>query len=345
MSDTEESKESGEKIEKETEEVKEEIKEEVKEENKEEVSKKEKKPKKKRNWKQIIFVAVAVTLILLFAFYKIQKEIFFYPWHDQKAYEKLLSTESFEPVKVYYNRTTSASSSASLDFSTEEIVLSGWVKFNKPKEEKSPLIIFFGGNASNSSSSMMSFNTSGFFSTYVPECNFMCVDYPGYGLSTGEPSDDTMFEAGRQTYDFAKLQPYVDPDRIIILGYSIGTGIATHVASYSKAPGLVLVAPYDSGNSLYNGQINSFYGPIKSLQRYSFNSSKDAETVVCSPLIVTSRDDEVIDYHLSLNLGNYFKLEPEYFVTENVTHNYYFSNSSVNQHIAEYISNCVNKQN
>lgn len=316
--------------------------EEIKEEKVEETKQNKKgKVKKKRNVKQIIFVAIAVIAVLLFAFYKMQRELFFYPGHDKKSYEELSRTASFETVKIYYNRTTSASSSASLDFSNEEIILQGWIKFNKPKEEKSPLIIYFGGNAGNSSAQMNSFNHAQMFQTYFPEFNFMTVDYPGYGLSTGEPSDDTMFEAGEQIYDYAKVQSYVDPSRIIIIGYSIGTGVASHVASYSQAPGLVLIAPYDKGNSLYNGAINSFYGPMKSLMRYDFNSSKEAETIVCSPLIIASRDDEIIDYHWSLNLGQYFKVEPEYLIIENITHNYYLNSTPVLEKMAEYCSNHI----
>lgn len=185
---------------------------------------------------------------------------------------------------------------------------------------------------------MRAFNRAQVFQTYFPEFNFMNVDYPGFGLSTGEPSDDTMFEAGEQIYDYAKVQPYVDASKIIIIGYSIGTGVASHVAAYSQAPGLVLIAPYDKGNSLYNGAINSFYGPMKSLMRYDFNSSKEAETIICSPLIIASRDDEIIDYHWSLNLGQYFKVEPEYLIIEYITHNYYLSSVPVLEKMAEYCS-------
>jgi hypothetical protein len=98
-----------------------------------------------------------------------------------------------------------------------------------------------------------------------------------------------------------------------------------------------LVAPYDKGLSLYNGAINSFYGPMKSYARYKFNSQKEADKILCEGLVITSRDDEVIDYKLSLNLADAFEIEPEVMVLDGVTHNQYFNKRVVIDKIKEYL--------
>ena len=87
----------------------------------------------------------------------------------------------------------------------------------------------------------------------------MIIDYPGYGLSDGKPSDKTMFDSALKVYDYANQLDCVDEDNIVVLGYSIGTGVATQVASQRNVNGLILVAPYDEALSLYNVKHNDYF--------------------------------------------------------------------------------------
>ena len=47
-----------------------------------------------------------------------------------------------------------------------------------------------------------------------------------------------------------------EKDKIVVLGFSIGTGVANYVTSEKDPHGLILVAPYDRALSLYNNAIN-----------------------------------------------------------------------------------------
>lgn len=296
------------------------------------------KAKEKDKTSKIVKKVIIIWLIVAFAagFYWFQKAVFFHPWNDPESREILMQRDDVENVNIYYNRTTSSSSSASLDFSSEEIILDGWVRFEGSKKEKKPLVIYFGGNGENTSYTIRKWIDYGMFDIFEGY-NFMSVDYPGYGASTGQPSDQTMYEAGEQVYDFARMQDYVDENKIVVVGYSIGTGIATHVAAYGKTHGLILIAPYDKANTLYNNVINVFYGPARKLARYDFNSSKDAERVECVPLIVASKGDEIINYNSSLNLANYFKKGSQFITVENLKHNQFFGNSKVRTEIYNYL--------
>ena len=164
------------------------------------------------------------------------------------------------------------------------------------------------------------------------------ADYPGYGLSDGKPSDKTMFESALKVYDYACNLDYVDKNNIVILGYSIGTGVATYVASQRNVNGLMLIAPYDEALSLYNNAINIFHGPLKALAKYKFDSLHYSQSVTVSPLIITSYDDEVINYKFSLNLANHFKNTYKTVVlNNNVKHNDYFLQESVLEDIYNYL--------
>lgn len=71
------------------------------------------------------------------------------------------------------------------------------------------------------------------------------VDYRGYGKSEGKINNEQQFYEDMQaTYD--KLKTMYDESKIIVLGYSIGTGPATKIASANHPKLLILQAPYYS---------------------------------------------------------------------------------------------------
>lgn len=247
---------------------------------------------------------------------------FFYPWHDEKSYNQLLNEKNFEEIRINNNGK----------------LLNGWIKYNTDQQQ-APLLIFFGGNAQNSSNTCLNFLHTDKYK-YFEGYNLMIIDYPGYGLSDGKPSDKTMFDSALKVYDYASQLDCVDEDNIVVLGYSIGTGVATYVASQRNVNGLILVAPYDEALSLYNDTVNIFHGPLKLLARYKFNSIYYAQNVTVSPLIITSYDDEVISYKFSLNLAKYFNnIDKTIVLNNNVKHNDYFSQEEVLINIYDYLKN------
>ncbi len=150
-----------------------------------------------------IFILIFIVSLII-GILSIQEDSFFYPWHDEKSYNYLLNEPNFEQINIDNNGK----------------LLNGWIKYES-KEEKLPLVIFFAGNAQNSSNTCYSFLANDIFK-YFEGYNFMIVDYPGYGLSSGTPSDKTMFESALKIYDYACTLDNIDTNNIVILGYSIG---------------------------------------------------------------------------------------------------------------------------
>ena len=63
-------------------------------------------------------------------------------------------------------------------------------------------------------------------------CKFGSVfmyDYRGYGFSTGEPSDKGMFIDIRSAWNFLVYEKKVNPNRIIVIGLSLGTSVSSHL--------------------------------------------------------------------------------------------------------------------
>ena len=278
--------------------------------------------KQKRKIVYTIIVAIFILILLLIGWNKFQEYIFFHPWNDLASYKKLQKIDEFKEIEIKNN----------------EVNLSGWFWNIQNKNENAPLVIFFTGNAQNSSNTLYNYYLSGTMKDIFGDYNLMIVDYPGYGMSEGKPSDDSMFTASNYIFEYATKMNEVDNDNIVIMGYSIGTGVASYCASKNEANGLILVAPYDKALSLYNDAIDSFHGPMENLARYSFDSATYAESVEEPTLIFTSKADEVINYRHSLDLAEHFSELDNVIILEGVNHNGYFSQTKVLNGITEFLN-------
>jgi len=73
----------------------------------------------------------------------------------------------------------------------------------------------------------------------------LAIDYRGYGGSTGSPTEIGIHRDADATYDEA-LRLGFAPDHIILLGESLGSGVALELASRQPVGGIILDSPYSS---------------------------------------------------------------------------------------------------
>lgn len=76
--------------------------------------------------------------------------------------------------------------------------------------------------------------------------SILLYDYEGYGKSTGRPSIDGICRDGLAAYDFLVKTKNVAPDRIVLLGESLGGGVACHIAKNRAVRGTILLSTYYS---------------------------------------------------------------------------------------------------
>jgi pimeloyl-ACP methyl ester carboxylesterase len=72
------------------------------------------------------------------------------------------------------------------------------------------------------------------------------IDYRRYGLSGGEPSEANLYADTLLAYDYLRTKLGVPADRIVIFGYSLGSGPAVELALQKPAAGLVLQGAFVS---------------------------------------------------------------------------------------------------
>jgi alpha-beta hydrolase superfamily lysophospholipase len=86
------------------------------------------------------------------------------------------------------------------------------------------------------------------------------LDYPGYGKSTGKITEENLYNYALQLYKLASRR-FV-PDSILVFGKSMGTGLATYLASNVRCKRVILETPYYSLSSL-----GSHFFPIYPMKR------------------------------------------------------------------------------
>jgi len=123
-------------------------------------------------------------------------------------------------------------------------------------------------------------------------------DYPGYGKSHGTISNEQELIADLQSVYDTTRKNYSE-DRIIILGYSIGTGPAAALASTNHPRLLILQAPYYNLPDL----VHHSYPVLPTfILRYKFQINEFLKTCKCPVVIFHGTDDEVIYFESSARL-------------------------------------------
>lgn len=231
----------------------------------------------------ILHVGVGLVLAILFLLYPFlyffQERLLFFP--------RPLSVNA---VKMLQQQAPHAAMSLQ---TTDGISLHGWL-VNVPETGRVPLLIYWGGNAEEVSD-FISMDAWQF-----PGWAVLSVNYRGYGESGGKPGEHALFEDARLIFDWAKQQPGIDPERIVVMGRSLGTGVAVHVAAVRQVAGVCLVSPYDSIRSV--AQRIYPWVPVRWLLRHPFDSLAQAPQIRAPLLMVLASEDTVIPLQHSRRL-------------------------------------------
>jgi pimeloyl-ACP methyl ester carboxylesterase len=129
------------------------------------------------------------------------------------------------------------------------------------------------------------------------------LDYRGYGKSEGSIDGQEQFFDDIQTvYD--ELKKNYAEDKIIVLGYSIGTGPAAWLASTNSPARLILQAPYYSLKDM----MRHTYPIIPTfILKYKFETGDYLKNCRMPVVVFHGDQDEVIYYGSSLRLKSGFK--------------------------------------
>lgn len=233
----------------------------------------------KKTIKIIIGVILGIHIILFGLLFFFQEKLFFHPQKLEKDYVFKFN-QNFEEINIK---------------SENGITLNG-ILFKS--DSTKGLIFYLHGNAGSLSS------WGGIAKTYTDlNYDIFIIDYRGFGKSEGRiTSQNQLFADNQIAYD--KIKERYNESNIIIIGYSIGTGMASKLASTNNPKLLILEAPYYSFKDLI-----SYSYPIfpKFLLKYKLVTNEYLETCKAPVTIFHGNQDEVIYYESSVKLKKEFK--------------------------------------
>ena len=149
-----------------------------------------------------------------------------------------------------------------------------------------PVVVYFHGNAGHlgyRTTRLGLFHTAGFGVLY-PE-------YRGYGGNPGEPTETGLLTDARTAMDFLAAQN-IAPERIAIFGESLGTAVATRMASEHRIAALILESPFTSIADV--AQSHYPYVPASRLLKDRFETAPFIQQVTAPILMMLGERDTIV---------------------------------------------------
>ncbi len=171
--------------------------------------------------------------------------------------------------------------------------LNGWLVKNNGSD-RSKLIIYFGGNGDELSYMIEAFDG-------LDDWSVALINYRGYGQSEGQPGEGNLFSDALESYDYFSSRKDIDNAKIVVMGRSLGTGVATYVAGKRNPAAVILVSPYDSMVSV--AQRHYPFLPAELMLRHRFDSISRAPSIKAPLLMLFAPEDTVIPAELSRKLA------------------------------------------
>jgi pimeloyl-ACP methyl ester carboxylesterase len=229
--------------------------------------------KKIKRWLKIILV---VYVVIGIALYFLQEKFIFHP-ESLPADHPFSFREPFTAIDLPVNPEKNLSI----------------VRFTVPDSISKGVVLYFHGNRQN-------------IERYAPfalpftrnHFEVWMIDYPGFGKSTGPRSEKIMYEDAAILYQMARGK--FTKDSIIIYGKSLGTGVATQLASVKDCRRLILETPYYSMDALMKRY--AFLYPVSLMSKYHFPTWQYLQKTEAPITLIHGTEDEVIPYGHSVRL-------------------------------------------
>jgi pimeloyl-ACP methyl ester carboxylesterase len=148
--------------------------------------------------------------------------------------------------------------------------------------------------------------------------DFFMIDYRGFGKSRGNRTEAILYSDAQYVYKW--LTEQYKEEQIIIYGRSLGSGIATRVASWNSPKMLILDSPYYS----FFKQIYRFGGflfPLKWVLKYQIRTDWFIKKVTCPIFFLHGTKDRLMPFSDSIELQKLHSKQSMVYLIQNGGHN------------------------
>lgn len=159
------------------------------------------------------------------------------------------------------------------------------IAWHVPPRDNKPVVIYFHGNAD-----IVAWRVERHRALIADGTGLIALSYRGYMGSTGTPTEEGLHRDAQAAYAFA-VSRYA-PERIVLWGQSLGTGVAVRLASEEPVGKVILESPYSStvdvAAALYP------FVPVRWLMHDQFRSDEWIASVKAPVLILHGALDDVV---------------------------------------------------
>ena len=218
--------------------------------------------------RRLVIILASLYILLVVGVYFDQRNLLYYPSHSYITLKEAYANRAFAELPV---RTA------------DGVDLKAWYA---PATTKPFTFVFFHGNGDCLASA------AEISDPYIATgYGFLVAEYRGYSGFRGKPTEAGIYNDAR-AYLQALVAHGVRTENMILLGHSLGTGVAVEMAKEFHAGGLILLAPYLSIPSM--AQVQYPYLPAKYLVLDRFENERKIGDLHLPVLIVNGDRDEVI---------------------------------------------------
>jgi len=248
-----------------------------------------------------LVAAVLVYLALLIAIYLLQSHLLYHPARTQLS-----------PAEVGLSGVEVVNLATQPD---EKLI--AWFS---PAQGDKPTILFLHGNAGDIAGRSERF-------AYYQEAGYgvMFLSYRGYGASTGSPTEPGLISDANAAYDWL-IKQNIPASKIMLVGESLGTGVAVQLAANRPVAAMALEAPFTSTADV--ARLTYWWLPVGLLMKDQFKSIDYLKDVHIPLLIMHGTDDRLIPVEMGKALYAAANEPKEFVPIANGTHGSIFSESA-----------------
>ncbi len=204
----------------------------------------------------------------------------------------------FEESYIFYPTTTIDHTPATYGLKFQDVYLTaedgvslhGWLI---PRSDSKFTLLHFHGNAGNISHRLHLYEQ-----WHRMGLSVFAIDYRGYGNSEGRPSEAGFYSDARAAWAELVETQNRPASRIIIAGRSLGSAVATRLATEKKAAALVLETPFTNISDMA-AEHYPWIVPIRFLAQTEFDTLNLISQVHLPVMIISAGNDELVPSAMS----------------------------------------------
>lgn len=181
----------------------------------------------------------------------------------------------FQRSLIYFPQPRSNRAAATLRLAVPDAI----IEITTRVPQRADAVLYFGGNAEDVSWSLDDLEAA------FPDHDLYLMHYRGYGGSSGRPTETALFSDSLALFDLVRR----DHARIVVVGRSLGSGVAAFLASQRPVSRLVLVTPFDSVLEIAARSFS--FLPVRWLLRDRFESTNYARHITAPTTIIVAEHD------------------------------------------------------